>query len=60
VKGVQRNPRAVLANVSADPIPPSERNAFAEARTRTLALLESPALLASAEKGAVKQAGSQQ
>ena len=57
VKGVQRNPRAVLANVTADPIPANERAAFAEARSRSLALLQSPALLASAEPG-VKQAGS--
>ena len=60
VKGVHRNPRSVLANVSADPIPASERIAFAEARTRTLAMLETPARLASAESAAAKQAGSPQ
>lgn len=60
VKGVQRNPRVVLANVSADPIPASERAAFAEARARTLALLDSPALLASARTPSVRQAGSPQ
>lgn len=59
VKGVQRNPRLALRNASSDPIPAGERVAFADARTRMLALLESPALLASAEPG-VKQAGSQQ
>jgi murein DD-endopeptidase MepM/ murein hydrolase activator NlpD len=60
VKGVHRNPRSVLANVSADPIPASERIAFAEARTRTLAMLDGPARLASAESAAAKQAGSPQ
>jgi murein DD-endopeptidase MepM/ murein hydrolase activator NlpD len=60
VKGVHRNPRSVLANVSADPIPASERIAFAEARTRTLSMLETPARLASAESAAAKQAGSPQ
>ncbi|MGH7637461.1 MAG: M23 family metallopeptidase [Gemmatimonadaceae bacterium] len=60
VKGVQRNPRAVLANVTADPIPAKERAAFAEARTRTLAMLESPVYLASAESATAKQAGSPQ
>jgi murein DD-endopeptidase MepM/ murein hydrolase activator NlpD len=60
VKGQHRNPRVVLANVSADPIPASERLAFAEVRTRTLALLDTPARLASAESAAAKQAGSPQ
>ena len=60
VKGVQRNPRAVLANVSADPIPASERVAFAEARARTLAMLDIPSRLASAESATAKQAGSPQ
>ena len=60
VKGTQRNPGAVLANVSADPIPASERVAFADARTRTLALLQMPAVLATAESASVKQAGRQQ
>ena len=58
VNGVQRNPGAVLANVSADPIPASERVAFAEAHSRALALLAGPALLASSENG-VKQSGAQ-
>ncbi|HYC51398.1 MAG TPA: M23 family metallopeptidase [Gemmatimonadaceae bacterium] len=60
VKGVQRNPRAVLANVSADPIPANERASFAEARTLVKSLLDSPAVLASAEKAGVRQSGSQQ
>ena len=58
VKGVHRNPRVVLANVSADPIPASERVAFDAVRTRTLALLAPPERLASAESAAAKQAGS--
>lgn len=57
VNGVQRNPGAVLANVSADPIPNSERVAFADARARAVALLAGPALLASTESAVVKQAG---
>ena len=61
VRGVQRNPRVVLANITADPIPPSERNAFDEQRIRTLALLTDPTLLASAKTAsAIKQAGSPQ
>jgi len=59
VNGVQRNPGAVLANVSADPIPSSERVAFADARARALALLGGPALLASTENSAAKQAAAQ-
>ena len=58
VKGVHRNPRVVLANISADPIPASERVAFDAVRTRTLALLAPPERLASAESAAAKQAGS--
>ena len=54
VKGVHRNPGVVLANVSADPVPSSERGAFASARTQVLALLESPRYLASVD---VRQAG---
>jgi murein DD-endopeptidase MepM/ murein hydrolase activator NlpD len=55
VNGQQRNPRLVLANVSADPIPPSEAVAFGEARSRALNLLAGPALVATAE-GSVRQA----
>lgn len=50
VKGVQRNPSQVLANVSADPIPAGERAAFAAARQRALALLTSTRYLASADR----------
>ena len=52
VNGVQRNPGAVLANVSADPIPSSERLAFADARTRALNLLAGTPLLATADSSA--------
>ena len=48
VKGVQRNPASVLANVSADPIPPSEREAFESRRIQVLAMLTSSRYLASA------------
>ena len=47
VKGVQRNPASVLANVSADPIPKSERAAFAAVREQVLAMMDSPRYLAS-------------
>jgi murein DD-endopeptidase MepM/ murein hydrolase activator NlpD len=57
VNGVQRNPGSVLANVSADPIPPSERDAFLLAQNRTMALLAGTPLIATAEN--VSQAGSQ-
>jgi murein DD-endopeptidase MepM/ murein hydrolase activator NlpD len=52
VNGQQRNPGAVLANVSADPIPSSERIAFADARTRALNLLAGTPLLATADSSA--------
>lgn len=48
VKGVQRNPGSVLANVSADPIPASEREEYAATRAQALAMLNSPRYLASA------------
>ena len=48
VNGVQKNPGAVLANVSADPIPVSEQAAFAEARSRAMTMLAGTPLLASA------------
>lgn len=61
VNGVQRNPRQVLANVSADPIPASERSAFSEAHFAVTRLLNNPALYASAKTpSTVKQAGSPQ
>lgn len=49
VNGQARNPREALANASSDPIPGAERVAFAAARARVLALLESSAYLASVE-----------
>jgi murein DD-endopeptidase MepM/ murein hydrolase activator NlpD len=54
VNGVQRNPSVVLANVSAVPLPAAELAEFNAARTRFLAMLESPRYLASAD---VRQAG---
>jgi murein DD-endopeptidase MepM/ murein hydrolase activator NlpD len=54
VNGVQRNPSLVLANVSADPVPASERPAFDVAYNRARSLLSGPPLLASAP---VQQAG---
>lgn len=59
VGGVQRNPRTALANASSAPIPSSERVAFADARTRVLAAMDSPRVLASAPSG-VTQAGARQ
>jgi murein DD-endopeptidase MepM/ murein hydrolase activator NlpD len=60
VKGAQRNPAQVLANVSADPIPATERSAFADARTRAMALFGTMPVLASAEAATTKQAGAPQ
>jgi murein DD-endopeptidase MepM/ murein hydrolase activator NlpD len=60
VRGVQKNPRVVLANITADPIPASERPQFDETRIRTLMLLSNPALIASARSPSIKQAGSPQ
>jgi murein DD-endopeptidase MepM/ murein hydrolase activator NlpD len=60
VRGVQTNPRVALANATSDPVPNGERVAFASARTQMLALLESPALVASAESAMVRQAGARQ
>ena len=64
VRGVQKNPRVVLANITAEPIPASERSIFDETRIRTLMLLSNPALLASAKSSpsapSIKQAGSPQ
>lgn len=54
VNGVQRNPSQVLANVSALPLPKTELAEFNSARTRFLAMLESPRHLAQAD---VRQAG---
>lgn len=62
VNGVQRNPRQVLANVTADPVPASERTAFAEAHFAMTRLLTNPALYATAKipAASVRQAGSPQ
>jgi murein DD-endopeptidase MepM/ murein hydrolase activator NlpD len=60
VRGVQSNPRVALGTGASAPLPASERVAFADVRTRMLALLESSALLASAESASVRQAGTQQ
>jgi murein DD-endopeptidase MepM/ murein hydrolase activator NlpD len=57
VNGQQRNPGAVLANVSADPIPASERVAFADARSRALNLLAGAPLLATADSAARRAPG---
>ena len=56
VNGVHRNPRTVLANISADPIPKSERVAFESTRVRAMALLSSPRYLASADRAPVATA----
>jgi murein DD-endopeptidase MepM/ murein hydrolase activator NlpD len=61
VGGVQKDPRNALANATSDPIPSNERVAFAEARSRVLALLDAPASLASVEQaGSLRGAGTQQ
>jgi murein DD-endopeptidase MepM/ murein hydrolase activator NlpD len=61
VRGVVKNPRVVLANITADPIPASERSLFDETRIRTLQLMTNPALLASAKTSpSIRQAGSPQ
>ena len=62
VNGVQKNPRVVLANISADPVPASERTAFQEAHFAMTQLLNNPAMYATAKIPAsnIKQAGSPQ
>ena len=61
VRGVQKNPRVVLANITAEPIPTSERSQFDETRIRTLMMLSNPAMLATAKANpTVRQAGSPQ
>jgi len=60
VKGEQRDPRTALRNASSDPIPASEQMAYASTRTQVMALMESPARLASADRAVVKQAGTRQ
>jgi hypothetical protein len=49
VNGAQRNPRVALAMKGGEPLPASERDAFARTRSDLIALLEretSPARLA--------------
>jgi murein DD-endopeptidase MepM/ murein hydrolase activator NlpD len=58
VDGQQRNPRTALANHDSNPIPTSERVAFAEARSRVLALLDGPSLASVEQAGAAR--GTQQ
>ena len=58
VNGEQRNPRTALANQDSNPIPSSERVAFAEARSRVMALLETPSLATVEQAGATR--GTQQ
>lgn len=61
VNGVQRNPRQVLANISADPVPASERTAFQEAHFAMVQLLNNPAKYASVKvANPIRQAGSPQ
>jgi murein DD-endopeptidase MepM/ murein hydrolase activator NlpD len=62
VNGVQRNPSVVLANISADPVPASERTAFTEAHFAMTRLLNNPAMYATAKipSSNIKQAGSPQ
>jgi murein DD-endopeptidase MepM/ murein hydrolase activator NlpD len=57
VHGVPSPPKVALGTGASAPLPSSERVVFADVRTRLLALLESPALVASAESAVVKQAG---
>jgi murein DD-endopeptidase MepM/ murein hydrolase activator NlpD len=59
VNGEQRNPRTALANQDSSPIPSSERVAFAEARSRMIALLGAPSL-ASVEQAGAPRGGAQQ
>jgi murein DD-endopeptidase MepM/ murein hydrolase activator NlpD len=58
VNGEQRNPRTALANHDSSPVPSTERVAFAEARSRVLALLDGPSLASVEQAGAAR--GTQQ
>lgn len=60
VRGVPTNPRVALGTGASAPLPSSERLVFSAVRTELLALLESPALLATAEAASVRQAGASQ
>jgi murein DD-endopeptidase MepM/ murein hydrolase activator NlpD len=57
VHGESRNPSVALKSAGTQPVPNIERVAFADRRTRLLALLESTPVLASAESASVRQAG---
>ena len=57
VHGESRNPSVALKSAGTQPVPNIERVAFADRRTRLLALLESTPTLASAESASVRQAG---
>jgi murein DD-endopeptidase MepM/ murein hydrolase activator NlpD len=59
VHGESRNPSVALKSAGTQPVPNVERVAFADRRTRLLALLESTPTLASAESASVRQAGAQ-
>jgi hypothetical protein len=59
VHGESRNPSVALKSAGTQPVPNGERVAFADRRTRLLALLESTPTLASAESASVRQAGAQ-
>ena len=58
VNGEQRNPRTALANHDSSPIPSGERVAFAEARSRVMALLDGQSLASVEQAGAAR--GTQQ
>jgi murein DD-endopeptidase MepM/ murein hydrolase activator NlpD len=60
VNGQQRDPKSALANQSSDPLPASERLAFAAVRAQLMAQLELTPLLASAESASVRQSGARQ
>ncbi|HEU4996680.1 MAG TPA: M23 family metallopeptidase [Gemmatimonadaceae bacterium] len=55
VNGVQRDPRTALANQSSEPVPASERPAFAAVRTNLQAMLANTPLLASTTSASAAQ-----
>jgi murein DD-endopeptidase MepM/ murein hydrolase activator NlpD len=57
VGGVHRDPRRALRDVGRDPIPTSERAAFAEARAAAHSLLRPTTRLASADTATSRRAG---
>jgi murein DD-endopeptidase MepM/ murein hydrolase activator NlpD len=52
VNGEQRNPKTALANHDSNPIPTTERVAFAEAKSKVLALLDATSLATVEQAGA--------